>query len=173
MGKVTHYTFNFGLGDKKMKHVAKQTPTIENRKARYDYFVEETLECGIELRGNEVKSIRNGTASLKESWVVVENNELVVKKMHITSWETANKFDVDENRTRRLLAHKAEIRELDRKVQRDGYTLVPLKVYFSKGRVKMLVGLCKGKHTYDKRAVEKAKQAKRDIDRAIKDGGSD
>ena len=88
--------------------------------------------------------------------------------MHITAWETANKFDVDENRVRRLLAHKSEIREFDRKVQRDGYTLVPLKIYFSNGRAKALIGLCKGKHNYDKRAVEKAKQAKREIDRALK-----
>lgn len=170
MGKVTHCTFKFDLGGNKMAKDRK-TPTIENRKAYHNYFVEETLECGIELRGNEVKSIRDGKASIKESWVVIENGELLLKRMHITAWETANKFDVDENRVRKLLAHKSEIRDFDKKVQRDGYTLVPLKVYFVNGRAKALVGLCKGKHNYDKRAVEKAKQAKRDIDRALKDRG--
>ena len=112
-------------------------PTIENRKAYHDYFVEETLECGIELRGNEVKSIRSGKVSIKESWISVESNELLIKKMHVNAWETSNKFDVDESRERRLLAHKSEIRELDRKVQRGGYTIVPLKIYFSNGILKI------------------------------------
>ena len=171
MGKVTHVTFRFDLGGKgKMAKdkVKKTTPTIENRKVYHDYYVEETLQCGIELRGNEVKSIRDGKASIKEAWISIENGEIFVKKMHVTSWETANKFDVDENRVRKLLAHKSEIRELDRKVQRDGYTLIPLKVYFDNGKVKLQVGLCKGKHNYDKRNVEKDKQAKRDMDRAMK-----
>lgn len=167
MGKVTHC--NCKISSKGAK--GRKTPIIENRKAHYDYYVEETLECGIELRGNEVKSIRDGKASIKESWVIIENGELLIKQMHITAWETANKFDVDENRVRKLLAHKSEIRDLDKKVQRDGYTLVPLKVYFVNGRAKALVGLCKGKHNYDKRAVEKTKQAMRDIDRALKDRG--
>ena len=169
MGKVTHCTFKFDLGGNKMtKDKVRKTPTIENRKAHYDYYIEETLECGIELRGNEIKSIREGSASIKEAWVSIDNGQMLVKQMHITPWKTANKFDVDENRERRLLAHKSEIRDFDRKVQRDGYTLVPLKVYFSNGRAKMLVGLCKGKHRYDKRAVEKDKQAKRDIERTLK-----
>lgn len=146
-------------------------PTIENRKAYHDYFVEETLECGIELRGNEVKSIRSGKVSIKESWISVESNELLIKKMHVNAWETSNKFDVDESRERRLLAHKSEIRELDRKVQRGGYTIVPLKIYFSNGKVKVLIGLCKGKHDYDKRQVERDKQSKRDIERALKNRG--
>lgn len=143
--------------------------TIENRKAYHDYFVEDTYECGIELRGNEVKSIREGRASIKESWVAVENGQVYIKKMHITAWETANKFDVDENRERRLLLHKSEIRELDRGTTRDGYTIIPLKVYINdKGKCKVLIGLCKGKHNYDKRAVEKEKQIKKDIARAMK-----
>lgn len=146
----------------------KRTPTIENRKAYHDYFIEETLECGIELRGNEVKSLREGKASIKESWVAIENNEMLIKKMHITKWDTANLFDVDENRERKLLAHKSEIKELDRKAQLQGYTLVPLKVYFNNGKCKILIGLAKGKHNYDKRHVAKEKQAKRDMDRAIK-----
>lgn len=144
--------------------------TIENRKVGFNYYIEETLECGIELRGNEVKSIRCGMASIKESWVAIENGELYIKKMHITAWETANKFDVDENRSRKLLAHKNEIKEFSRKVQVDGYTLMPLKVYFKNGRAKMLIGLCKGKHIYDKRKVEKEKQAKLDVSRILKWG---
>ena len=138
---------------------------IENRKAYHDYFVEENLECGIVLKGNEVKSIRDGKASIKESWVSIENGQLVLKKMHITAWGTANKFDVDEDRERVLLAHKKEIRDFERRVKQDGYTLVPLKVYFERGKAKVLVGLCKGKHAYDKRQVEKEKQIKRDMAR--------
>lgn len=153
----------------KKQSATKKTPTIENRKVSYDYFIEETLECGIELRGNEVKSLREGTASIKESWIAIEDNELLIKKMHIQAWQTANKFDVDENRTKRLLATKSQIKDLERKVAQAGYTLMPLKVYFKdNSRVKVLVGLCKGKHNYDKRQVAKEKQAKRDISRAIK-----
>lgn len=90
----------------------KSNVCIENRKARYDYFVEETLECGIELRGNEIKSIRDGSASIKESWISIENGQMYIKKMHITPWKTANSFDVDESRERRLLAHRKEINDL-------------------------------------------------------------
>lgn len=143
-------------------------PFIENRKARYNYFIEETLVCGIELRGNEVKSIREGSASIADSWIVIENNELILKKMNITPWRTANSFDVDATRERRLLATKKQIRELDRKIQQAGYTLVPLKVFFKDGRVKVDIGLAKGKHNYDKRQVERDKQVKLDISRAMK-----
>lgn len=151
-----------------MGKIKNTTPTIENKKAYHDYFVEETLECGIELRGNEVKSLREGKASIKESWIAIENGEMFIKKMHITAWSTANKFDIDENRVRKLLLHKSEIREFDRNVQQAGYTIIPLKIYFNNGKCKVLIGLCKGKHNYDKRAVEKAKQTKRDIERAMK-----
>lgn len=150
----------------------KNNVCIENRKARYDYFVEETLECGIELRGNEIKSIRDGSASIKESWISIENGQMYIKKMHITPWKTANSFDVDESRERRLLAHRKEINDFDRKIQRDGYTLIPLKVYIdSNGRCKVLITLAKGKHDYDKRQSAKDKQAKMDIDRALKNRG--
>lgn len=142
---------------------------IENKKVYHDYFLEDTLECGLALRGNEVKSIRDGKASIKESWVSIENGEMIIKKMHITAWETANKFDVDETRARKLLLHKSEIMEFDRKVQRDGYTIMPLKVYFKDGKCKVLIGLCKGKHNYDKREALKEKQVKRDINRSIKE----
>lgn len=147
----------------------KNSATIENRKAKYDYFIDETLECGIELRGNEVKSIRSGKASIKEAWVSVESGEMVIKQMHITPWETSNRYDVSEVRERRLLAHKAEIRKLSRAVQRDGYTLVPLKVYFSdNGKCKVLVGLCKGKKNYDKREAQKERDIKRSINEKLK-----
>lgn len=147
----------------------KNSVTIENRKAKYDYFIEETLECGIELRGNEVKSIRSGKASIKEAWVSVESGEMVIKQMHITPWETSNRYDVSEVRERKLLAHKAEIRKLSRAVQRDGYTLVPLKVYFSdNGKCKVLVGLCKGKKNYDKREAQKERDIKRSINEKLK-----
>lgn len=150
----------------------KSNVCIENRKARYNYFVEETLECGIELRGNEIKSIRDGSASIKESWISIENGQMYIKKMHITPWKTANSFDVDESRERRLLAHRKEINDFDRKIQRDGYTLIPLKVYIdNNGRCKVLVALAKGKHDYDKRQSAKDKQAKMDIDRALKNRG--
>ena len=147
----------------------KNSATIENRKAKYDYFIDETLECGIELRGNEVKSIRSGKASIKEAWVSVESGEMVIKQMHITPWETSNRYDVSEVRERKLLAHKAEIRKLSRAVQRDGYTLVPLKVYFSdNGKCKVLVGLCKGKKNYDKRETQKEWDIKRSINEKLK-----
>jgi len=144
--------------------------TIENRSARHEYFIEDTLECGIELRGNEVKSIREGKASIKEAWVAVENGELFIKQMHITQWKTANQYDVDEKRDKKLLAHKNEINKLGIRVKQDGYTLIPLKIYFNnRGKCKVLIGVCKGKHLYDKRQSSKEKTAKREIERAIKD----
>lgn len=147
-----------------------KTPVIENRKARYDYFVEDTLECGISLRGNEVKSLLDGQCSIKEAWCQIQDGELVIRGMHISKWNTANAFDVDEDRERKLLAHKKEIRKLESKVSQDGITLVPLKVYFAEdtGRCKVLVGICKGKKNYDKRDSLKSAQVKRDISRAIK-----
>ena len=143
--------------------------SIVNKKAYFDYHIKDTLEVGIVLVGNEVKSIRAGKASIKEAWIAIEKGQLLLKKMHITKWDTSNLFDVDENRERALLAHKSEIRNLERKAQVQGYTLIPLKVYFSDtNKVKVLVGLCKGKHDYDKRQVEKEKQAKREMAKALK-----
>lgn len=142
---------------------------IENKKAYYDYYVEETYECGIVLKGNEIKSIRKGKASIKESWVSLKNNELIIKQMHITAWETSNSFDVDETRDKKLLLHKSEINKLGKSIQMQGYTLVPLKVYIADNqKCKVLIGLCRGKHNYDKRQVNKDRQIKRDIDRALK-----
>ena len=146
-----------------------KSATIENKKAYHEYFIDETLECGVELLGNEVKSIRAGRASIKESWIDIASGQMVIKQMHITPWETANMFDVNAKREIRLLAHKKEINRFYNKIKQDGYTLVPLKIYFNEyGRCKVLVGLAKGKKLYDKRDVDKAKQAKRDIERAMK-----
>lgn len=145
---------------------------IENRKAYHDYFVDETLECGISLRGNEVKSIRAGKAGIKEAWVVIQNGNLTLRGMHITSWGTANAFDVDEDREKRLLAHKKEILKLESQVSQKGVTLIPLKVYFNEqGKCKVLVGVCRGKKNYDKREALKGKQGGRDIQRTMKEQG--
>ena len=143
---------------------------INNKKAYHDYFVDETLECGISLWGNEVKSIRDGKCNIKEAWVQVQDGNLVIRGMHISKWGTSNVFDVDESRERQLLAHKREIAKLAGEVSKQGVTLIPLKVYFSgKGKCKVLVGVCRGKHNYDKRATLKERQVKRDIDRAMKE----
>ena len=139
---------------------------IENRKAHYDYFVEDTLVCGISLRGNEVQSIAAGQASLKEAWCTVQNGNLVLRGMHITRWETSNQFDVDEDREKQLLAHKSEIRKLAEIVKLDGVTLIPLKVFFAEnGKCKVEIGICRGKKNYDKRETLKQRQIKRDIER--------
>lgn len=147
----------------------KNTVNIENRKAKYDYFIEETLECGIELKGNEVKSIRYGSCAIVDAWCSVKDNQLFIYGMFIDSYKTANEFDIlNQRRERRLLAHKKEIINLANKVALNGMTLIPLKVYESGNKIKVLVGLCKGKHTYDKRQTLKDRQAKRDIERNIK-----
>ena len=140
----------------------------ENRKARHDYFVMETLDAGIELVGTEVKSIRAGTVNLKDSWVEVENGELFVHGMHISPYEKGNIFNRDPLRERKLLVHRREIRHLADEKKLKGYTIVPLKLYFKRGKVKVALGLCKGKKLYDKRADMAARAAKRDIDRALK-----
>lgn len=138
----------------------------ENRKARHEYFVLETGEAGIELFGTEVKSIRAGTVSLKESWCEIRDGELFVNMMHITPYEKGNIFNRDPLRSRRLLMHKREIQRLFSMVKLQGLTLIPLSIYFKDSRVKMAVGLCKGKKLYDKRDSEAEKSAKRDMERA-------
>ena len=143
---------------------------IENRKARYDYFVEDTIEAGISLVGNEVKSIFKGQASIKEAWVQIIDKEVFVKQMFINPYKTTNSFDLPgEKRDRKLLLHKSEINKLATKINQDGYTLVPLKVYFNEhGKCKMLIGVCKGKHNYDKRETIKKRDAEREMRRSIK-----
>ena len=140
----------------------------QNREARHEYFVLETLETGIELVGTEVKSLRAGTVNLKDSWVDIDGGELIVKGMHISPYAQGNIFNADPVRPRRLLAHKSEIRRLAQQIKLQGYTLVPLSLYFKGGRAKMELGLCKGKKLYDKRAAAAAKDARRTIERAMK-----
>jgi len=139
-----------------------------NRQARHEYFVIEALETGIELVGTEVKSLRAGSVNLKDSWVDVDNGQLILRGMHISPYDKGNVFNRDPLRERRLLAHKSEIRRLGQEIKLQGYTLVPLSLYFKRGRVKVELGVCKGKKLYDKRASAAAKDAQRTIDRAMK-----
>ncbi len=141
----------------------------ENRQARHEYFVIEALEAGIELIGTEVKSIRCGGVNLKDSWCEIKDGEIFVNGMHISPYEKGNIFNRDPRRVRRLLIHKSEIRRLFDKVRQEGLTLVPLKLYFKGSRVKMELGLCKGKKLYDKRDDMAKRQSQRDIERAMKD----
>ena len=140
----------------------------QNRKAHHDYYVEEKYEAGIELAGTEVKSVRAGTLNLKDAYCSVKGGELFVHGMHISPYEKGNIFNKDPVRVRRLLMHKREIRKLHALVKQDGYTLVPLSVYFKDSRVKVEVGLCKGKKNYDKRDAAAQRDAKREMDRAMK-----
>lgn len=139
-----------------------------NRKAFHDYFVLERYEAGIELFGTEVKSIRAGTLNLKDSFCTIKDGEIFIRGMHISPYEQGNIFNRDPMRARRLLMHKKEIMKLNAKVMQDGLALVPLSVYFKNSRVKVEVGLCKGKKLYDKRESEAKRQADRDIDRTLK-----
>lgn len=140
----------------------------ENRKARHDYFVEESMEAGLELVGTEVKSIRAGKANLKDCYADIDNGEVFIKNMHISPYEQGNIFNVDPLRHRKLLLHKSEIMRLTGIVQQEGLTLVPLKLYLKEGRVKVQLGICKGKKNYDKRDSMLEKAAKRDIARELK-----
>ena len=143
----------------------------QNKKAFHDYFVEETYEAGIELCGTEVKSLRLSAVNMKDSYCHVDKGEMIMYGVHISPYEKGNIFNKDPRRPRRLLMHKKEIMKLFGLCGKDGYTLVPLKMYFSGSRVKVEVGLCKGKKNYDKRATEAKKQAARDIERAMRDRG--
>lgn len=140
----------------------------KNREAYHEYFVEEKLEAGIELFGTEVKSIRAGTLNLKDAWCGVKDGELFVNQMHISPYEKGNIFNKDPRRPRRLLMHRREISRLYGKVKQDGYALVPLSVYFKNARVKLEIGLCKGKKLYDKRQDAAIRDAKREMERAMK-----
>ncbi len=141
----------------------------DNRKARHDYFVIESFEAGMELVGTEVKSIRSGGVNLKDSWCSIDNGEIFVKGMHISPYEKGNIFNKDPMRVRKLLMHKREIMRLLGMIKQDGLTLIPLSVYFKDSRVKMQLGLCKGKKLYDKRDDMAKRDAKREIDRTIKE----
>ncbi len=141
----------------------------QNRKASHDYFIEETYEAGIVLKGTEIKSIRNGRVNLKDAFARIHNGEVFLSNMHISPYEQGNRFNHDPLRTRKLLLHKGEINKLIGLTQQQGYSLVPLKMYIKNGVAKILIGLGKGKKKYDKRDDLKQKQAKRDIERAMKD----
>ena len=141
----------------------------ENRKARHDYFIHETYEAGIELRGTEVKSLRAGKANLRDSYAEVKVGEVFVEHMHISPYEQGNIFNHEPLRRRRLLLHKREILKLFGKTREKGFTLIPPKIYFKKGRAKMELALASGKHNYDKRDALHEKSAQRDIERALKE----
>lgn len=141
---------------------------INNRKAKYDYEILSTIECGIVLTGTEIKSIRNGNANLKDSYAVIKGNEVFILGMHISEYKEGNIFNHDEKRTRKLLLHKKEILKLFNKVELDGNTLVPIKLYFKGNKAKILLGLAKGKKTYDKRETIKQKDINREVQKQLK-----
>jgi len=152
-----------------MANDSRNKTLAENRKARHDYFIEEAMEAGIELVGTEVKSIRGGKANLKDSYAEVRGGEIYVRNMHISPYEQGNIFNKDPLRDRRLLLHKNEIMRLAGFIAQQGYTLVPLSLYLKNGRVKVNLGVAKGKKNYDKRDAMLEKAAKRDIDRQMKE----
>ena len=141
----------------------------ENKKARHDYFVEDTFEAGIELFGTEVKSMRQGKTNLKDSHIIIRGGEMFVIGMHISPYEKGNIFNKDPLRPRKLLLHRREINKLIGLTQQQGYTLIPLEVYFKGAYVKVALGLCRGKKNYDKRDAIAERDAKRNIDRALKE----
>ena len=150
------------------KNAAEKT-VCENRKARHDYFIHETYEAGIELFGTEVKSLRAGRANLKDAYGAVKKGELFIEGMHISPYEQGNIFNRDPLRPKKLLMHKSEIMKLFGKTREKGFTLVPLRVYFKRGRAKMEIALASGKHTFDKRRTLADKEMKRDVERALKE----
>ena len=141
---------------------------IKNKKAAFDYNIEETFEAGIVLKGTEIKSIRDGKANLKDSYAVIKKGEVFLLNMHISAYENGNIFNHEETRTRKLLLHKKEILKLRDKIEISGYTLIPVKLYFKGNKAKILLGVGKGKKTFDKRESLKEKDIKRDIERALK-----
>ena len=149
--------------------MANMKTIAQNKKARHDYFVEETYEAGIDLCGTDVKSLRAGRVNLKDSWCSIVDGEIFVNGMHISPYEQGNIFNRDPMRVRKLLMHKKEILKLYGTVKQTGYSLIPISLYFKDSKVKLQVGLCKGKKLYDKRADMAERSAKRDMERAIKD----
>ena len=141
---------------------------IKNKKANFDYYIEESLECGIELKGTEIKSLRKGSGDLKDTYAIIRNGEVFLLNMYIAKYEEGNIFNHDERRTRKLLLHKKEIKKLEEKVSREGYSLVPLKAYLVNNKVKILLGLGKGKKLYDKRETIKERDLLRESQRGNK-----
>lgn len=142
---------------------------ILNRKARYDYEIIDTFEAGIVLKGTEIKSIRNGSANLKDSYAIIRGNEVFLLNMHISHYKEGNIFNHEEERTRKLLLHKKEILKLNDKIKLEGYTLIPLKIYLKNGIAKVELGLAKGKKTYDKREAIKKRDTEREIRKNMKE----
>ena len=138
---------------------------IKNKKANFDYYIEESIECGIELKGTEIKSLRKGSGDLKDTYAIIRNGEVFLLNMYIAKYEEGNIFNHDERRTRKLLLHKKEIKKLEEKVSREGYSLVPLKAYLVNNKVKILLGLGKGKKLYDKRETIKERDLLRESQR--------
>ncbi len=151
-----------------MPHQQGIKTVAQNRKAWHDYFIEEKYECGIALFGTEVKSIRQGRVNLKESWAQIRKGEVWVEGMHISPYEQGNIYNRDPLRAKKLLLHRSEIRKLDSLVMRQGFTLIPLELYFRDGRVKVQLGLCKGKQLHDKRDSMAKKDSDREIQRALR-----
>lgn len=143
-------------------------PKIQNRKARHDYHIDETFEAGVALKGTEVKPIRAGKASLNEAFAYLQSGEVWLKNMYVKPYEFGTHNNHDERRDRKLLLKKSEIREIDKYINQKGYALIPLKLYFKRGYAKILVGLGRGKKSYDKRDDIKEKDARRELDRKIK-----
>ena len=141
---------------------------ILNRKARFNYFIIEEIECGIVLTGTEIKSLRKGSADIKDCYAKIKNDEAFLINMYIAKYDEGNRFNHDERRTRKLLLHKTEIKRLKEETQKQGYTLIPLKVYFVRGRAKVELGVCRGKKNYDKRETIKERDINRDIAKQIK-----
>ncbi len=137
----------------------------ENRKARFDYFIEETYECGIALEGTEVKSVKNGNISFPDSFAEIKDGEVWVKNFHISEYAYSSIFNHNPDRPKKLLLHKEEIKRLNRKVEEKGYTLIPIEFYLKNGRVKVALGVCKGKKQYDKRATIKDRDLNRELQR--------
>ena len=141
---------------------------IINRKARFDYEIEDEYEAGIVLKGTEIKSIRNGKANIKDSYAIIRNNELYLLNSNVSIYEEGNRFNHEETRTRKLLMHKKEILKLRDKIEKEGYTLIPLKMYFKGSKLKVLIGLAKGKKNYDKREAIKKRDTEREMQKIIK-----
>jgi SsrA-binding protein len=143
----------------------------QNRKASHDYAILDTVEAGLVLAGTEVKSLRTGKASLQESWATIENGEAWVMQLHIPPYEQGNRWNLDPVRKRKLLLHRSEIEKLRKALEQKGHTLVPLKLYFTKGRAKLLLGVGRGKKSHDKREAIAERDAKREMDRARRYAG--
>ncbi len=148
--------------------MANEKVIAQNRKASHDYFLEDRFEAGIALTGTEIKSIRKGKVNLKDSYVSFVDNEAFIKEMHISAYDFGNRFNHDETRIRKLLLHKSEIKKLFQKVKIKGYSVVPTRLYLKNGRAKLEIALAKGKALYDKRETDKQRDAKREIEKAMK-----